>query len=425
MYEHVRAKARGLFNYKSNSLDLERDEIAKMRVQRRGECGWASSIHKPYRPLGTPDMLEKVKFEFLKESLKNQAAAPGKAKPASTPRNMELSLENLELASSSTDASMKESKVHGASKLRTEIRNSNTRRIGCRSGASFQVVLSRQQPLVSPKKGKKKSLDSNSTPSKSVESHSIFAQNSASAAPGAIRGFPSILSPSKKGALGKDDKAEKKHGLSIQLPNLPSEGLGGSTISEELLTLDPSTSMSNRLNEFRKAKNQMNSKLASRLDTLTEQRLDTYQRKLQAFRTDYRNFSIERWKLEAEKVKIKAKLASLTMHKWYFNFIQFWEGISRHTPPEKIVLSQVKHVIEEGYEYDHKDFQRLISTLPKRAYKMTSILQILNFLRNEIGIKDDEYNSYLRSCEITIPTWSINSTGVHSKGLKNRASISM
>ena len=83
MYEHVRAKARGLFNYKSNSLDLERDEIAKMRVQRRGECGWASSIHKPYRPLGTPDMLEKVKFEFLKESLKNQAAAPGKAKPAS------------------------------------------------------------------------------------------------------------------------------------------------------------------------------------------------------------------------------------------------------------------------------------------------------------------------------------------------------
>ena len=60
-YEHVLAKTRGLFSYQSNSLEKEKDKITANRAQRRVNCGWASSSHKPYRPLGTPDVLEKRK----------------------------------------------------------------------------------------------------------------------------------------------------------------------------------------------------------------------------------------------------------------------------------------------------------------------------------------------------------------------------
>ena len=148
--------------------------------------------------------------------------------------------------------------------------------------------------------------------------------------------------------------------------------------------------------------------MATKLKALSEERFETYKRKLQSFKTDYHTFSTERWKLEAERVKIEARLNALNMHKWYFSFIQFFDSMTRHSPAEKVIISQVKYVIEGGYEYDHKDFQRLIALLPKRAYKMTSVLKILNNLRNELEIGDDAYMKYLRSCEITVPSWSIS-----------------
>ena len=68
-YEHVLAKTRGLFSYQSNSLEIDADKITAHRAQRRVNCGWASSIHKPYRPLGTPDVIDKKKLHLLKQSL--------------------------------------------------------------------------------------------------------------------------------------------------------------------------------------------------------------------------------------------------------------------------------------------------------------------------------------------------------------------
>ena len=179
-------------------------------------------------------------------------------------------------------------------------------------------------------------------------------------------------------------------------------------LSSELLTLDPSTSMSNRLDEFRQVKTKMNENLAKKLHSLSEERFETYKMKLQSFKTHHHTFSTERWKLEAERVKIEARLNALNMHKWYFSFIQFFDSMTRHTPAEKVIISQVKYVIEGGYEYDYKDFQRLIALLPKRAFKMTSVLQILNNLRNELEIGDDQYLKCLRSCDITVPSWSIS-----------------
>lgn len=403
-YEHTLAKTRGQFSYKSNSLEIEKDKITAHRAQRRVNCGWASSIHKPYRPLGTPDVIDKRKFHQLKQSFAryNQGNVD-----TNSSKKANMVLNTLNGDGEAVDA-MSETEDTSSFDLKTEIKNSNIRRIGCRSGASFKDVLLKQSPSKSPKQVQ----GGEALPKivSKIQESDIF-RSPEKSSPGKTS-LPTVPSPSAlSGKKERDSHMSGKEPLSLS-PKLPSVQVEFSSkkqgLSTELLTLDPSTSMSNRLDEFRKVKTKMNENLATKLKFLSEERFETYKRKLQSFKTDYHTFSTERWKLEAERVKIEARLNSLNMHKWYFSFIQFFDSMTRHSPAEKVIISQVKYVIEGGYEYDHKDFQRLIALLPKRAYKMTSVLQILNNLRNELEIGDNEYMKYLRSCDITVPSWSIS-----------------
>ena len=397
-YEHVLAKTRGLFSYQSNSLEKEKDKITANRAQWRVNCGWASSSHKPYRPLGTPDVLDKRKINLLKQNFARMnpaaLATPSKGNKASKVLNTNGALDDvfddlLEEDSTSFD-------------LKTEIKNSNIRRIGCRSGASFKDVLFKQSPSKQSPKGTPESL-----PRIAGTASEGAAFGSPQASPSGRTSLPAVPSPRSSPAKADDRRKDGNPALSPKLPGVPAE-LKVSSLTTQPLTLDPSTSMSNRLDEFRQVKTKMNENLATKLKSLSEERFETYKRKLQSFKTDYHTFSTERWKLEAERVKIEARLNSLNMHKWYFSFIQFFDSMTRHSPAEKVIISQVKYVIEGGYEYDRRDFHRLISLLPKRAFKMTSVLQILNNLRNELEIGDDAYTRCLRSCDITVPSWSIS-----------------
>ncbi|UPQ97009.1 hypothetical protein HOP50_01g03000 [Chloropicon primus] len=406
-YEHVLSKTRGMFSYQSNSLEMEKDKITAHRAQRRVSCGWASSVHKPYRPLGTPDVLDKRKVNLLKQSYARYGQGLGN--DAKGKKSSKMVLNTLSGASDNAYGDLdEEEEDNSCFDLKTEIKNSNIRRIGCRSGASFKDVLFKQSPTKSPKSGEPLPK----IVSRLSQSGNL---NSPQASPSTKMRLPVVpsptASPEKREAQRQQESTSKL--VSPKLPNVPGE-LKVSSLSMEPLTLDPSTSMSNRLDEFRQVKTKMNDNLATKLKSLSEERFETYKRKLQSFNTDYHTFSTERWKLEAERVKIEARLNALNMHKWYFSFIQFFDSMTRHTPAEKVIISQVKYVIEGGYEYDHKDFQRLIALLPKRAFKMTSVLQILNNLRNELEIGSKEYLQALESCDITVPSWSI------SKGRRTR-----
>ena len=98
-YEHVLAKTRGLFSYQSNSLEKEKDKITANRAQRRVNCGWASSSHKPYRPLGTPDVLDKRKINLLKQNFARMnpaaLATPSKGNKASKVLNTNGALDDV------------------------------------------------------------------------------------------------------------------------------------------------------------------------------------------------------------------------------------------------------------------------------------------------------------------------------------------
>lgn len=398
-YEHVLAKTRGLFSYQSNSLEIEKDKITAHRAQRRVNCGWASSVHKPYRPLGTPDVIDKRKFHLLKQSFARAQAVSD----SNTKKGANMALNSLNGGAENAFGALDEDEDLSSFDLKTEIKNSNIRRIGCRSGASFKDVLSKQSP---------KSAEALPKIVSRINESGAFSSSQENASPSGKTTLPLVPSPSKAITPGKRGIQRPDQSLSplspSKLPSVPVDLSKMPQLSSELLTLDPSTSMSNRLDEFRQVKTKMNENLAKKLHSLSEERFETYKRKLQSFKTHHHTFSTERWKLEAERVKIEARLNALNMHKWYFSFIQFFDSMTRHTPAEKVIISQVKYVIEGGYEYDYKDFQRLIALLPKRAFKMTSVLQILNNLRNELEIGDDQYLKCLRSCDITVPSWSIS-----------------
>lgn len=146
-YEHVLAKTRGLFSYQSNSLEIEKDKITAHRAQRRVNCGWASSVHKPYRPLGTPDVIDKRKFHLLKQSFARAQAVSD----SNTKKGANMALNSLNGGAENAFGALDEDEDLSSFDLKTEIKNSNIRRIGCRSGASFKDVLSKQSPTKSPK----------------------------------------------------------------------------------------------------------------------------------------------------------------------------------------------------------------------------------------------------------------------------------
>lgn len=428
-YEHVHAKSRTLFTFRTRSSS--KIESMHVRNQRRGQCGWASSIHKPYRPLGTPEHIENQKHsrELSKElsRMSKDSRNVGNVAKGMPPSNLEgFPLEGIrEKQSAGNYSGGRDPSGARFLSLKAEIKNSNIRRIGCRCGASFKLVLLGQQyPNSKPSKAK---TEEHVVATKQLKPGVRFIPpkiplDRKLAPPLAVRkpkseGFPGLASASKvmniKGS-GQPEKHEGSGGLGVPLPPLPAVGASNNNSKEEESTpsetQDPSISMRNRLGEFSKIKMVKNDELALQLKNLSDQRLDIYKRKHQTFRTDCHIFSTKRWKLDAEKMKIQSKLDALNMHRWYFNFVQYFDSISRQTPPEKIVLSQVKHVIESGGDYGHGDFQCLVGMLPKRAYKMASILQILNFIRKEIALNDEDYVSYLKKTDITVPSWSLRST---------------
>ena len=202
-YEHVLAKARGLYSYKSTSLEPEKDKIAQHRTQRRVNCGWASSIHKPYRPLGTPDTIDKKKFNLLQQSFARYERKRDGDQNSSKKGN-KMVLNTLNGGEESELTPLGEEEDATSFDLKTEIRNSNIRRIGCRSGASFKDVLFKQSPTKSPGSLSPSKSSDNALPkivsriNEDERKHSVSASSSPSKTPSKSPSLnlPTVPSPS-------------------------------------------------------------------------------------------------------------------------------------------------------------------------------------------------------------------------------------
>ena len=377
-FKYVPAKRRSFYHFNSEPSATAKNE-EKARMKMREQCGWASSVHRPYKPLGTPD-LERAKASRLLRKQHPSSKIKGKQLgDDGDDKDTEFLMEDDEQEDNLG------SHGNGYSSLKKEIDRSFKRMTACRTGASFMHMVQKDAPNDSVHYGSPGAGEGETAlqiePGSPTDSLPASGPPSPYSDPGmdslgGVREYVIRKSPSKVQTL------EQKM---ITGPEFLSD-----------FNLDPSVTLMERLKEFDKCRNNLNRRLGKNLKILEHDRGEVYKRKFMAFKIHNTGFNGERWRLEAEKSHLESQLHAVDSHRWYSRFLELaQERGTLLSPMEKQVVEFVKSIVEEGRDFEETEFHSMVLGLPREAHTQSDVQKLVNFIRDEIGISVEEFRMFL------------------------------